>query len=71
MSEDFSSSPMGRLGSLLSRDDVEDIHLEGAGPTMLRLTTGGLVAGPPIASSDDDLVQLLRSIGSGDDGGLS
>jgi hypothetical protein len=71
VSEDFSSSPLRRLGSLLSRDDVEDIHLEGAGPTMLRLTTGRLVAGPPIASSDEELVQLLRSIGSGDDGGLS
>jgi hypothetical protein len=35
------------------------------------LRMGGLVSGPAIASSDRELVQLLRSVGSGGDGGLS
>ena len=30
---------------------------------MLRLTSGELVPGPPIASSDEELEQLLRAIG--------
>ena len=60
---------LGRLAPLLARDDVEDIHFEGCDPTMLRTVDGQLVAGPPIASSDEELEQLLRSIGSRSDGG--
>jgi pilus assembly protein CpaF len=60
---------LGRLAPLLARDDVEDIHFEGCDPTMLRTVEGQLVAGPPIASSDEELEQLLRSIGSRSDGG--
>ena len=60
---------LGRLAPLLARDDVEDIHFEGCDPTMLRRVDGQLVAGPPIASSDEELEQLLRSIGSRSDGG--
>ncbi len=55
---------LGRLAPLLARDDVEDVHFEGSDPTMLRLASGELVAGPPIASSDAELEQLLRAIGS-------
>lgn len=55
---------LGRLAPLLARDDVEDIHFEGSDPTVLRLKTGELVDGPPIASSDTELEQLLRSIGA-------
>ena len=60
---------LGRLAPLLARTDVEDIHFEGADPTMLRTVDGRLVPGPPIASSDEELEQLLRSIGSRSDGG--
>jgi pilus assembly protein CpaF len=60
---------LGRLAPLLARDDVEDIHFEGCDPTMLRTVNGQLVTGPPIASSDEELEQLLRSIGSRSDGG--
>ncbi len=55
---------LGRMAPLLARGDVEDIHFEGSDATMLRLATGELVPGPPIASSDEELEQLLRSIGS-------
>src|SRR3954470_22739540 len=60
---------LGRLAPLLARDDVEDIHFEGYDPTMLRTVDGRLVPGPPIASSDEELEQLLRSIGSRSDAG--
>ncbi|WP_231851675.1 CpaF family protein [Modestobacter italicus] len=60
---------LGRLAPLLARPDVEDIHFEGCDPTMLRRVDGQLVAGPPIASSDEELEQLLRSIASRSDGG--
>jgi type IV secretory pathway ATPase VirB11/archaellum biosynthesis ATPase len=55
---------LGRLAPLLARSDVEDIHFEGAEPTTLRLTSGDLVPGSPIAASDEELEQLLRAIGS-------
>lgn len=55
---------LGRLAPLMSREDVEDIHFEGAEPTTLRLAGGQLVPGPPIASTDAELEQLLRAIGS-------
>ncbi|WP_253010776.1 CpaF family protein [Klenkia sp. PcliD-1-E] len=60
---------LGRLAPLLSRPDVEDIHFEGSEPTMLRLVDGALVPGPPIATSDEELEQLLRAMGSRSDGG--
>lgn len=55
---------LGRLAPLLVRDNVEDIHFEGDDDTVLRLTDGRLLPGPPIASSDADLEQMLRAIGS-------
>ncbi|WP_324276937.1 hypothetical protein [Blastococcus brunescens] len=60
---------LGRLAPLMARDDVEDIHFEGCEPTMLRMASGQLVPGPSIASSDEELEQLLRSIGSRSDDG--
>lgn len=59
---------LGRLAPLLAREDVEDIHFEGCEPTVLRLAGGALVRGPRIASTDDELVALLRAVGgrSGD-----
>jgi type IV secretory pathway ATPase VirB11/archaellum biosynthesis ATPase len=53
---------LGRIAPLLARGDVEDIHIEGADETVLRLTDGQLVPGPAIASSDEDLVRLLRAV---------
>jgi pilus assembly protein CpaF len=55
---------LGRLAPLLARTNVEDIHFEGCDPTMLRLASGELVPGPPIAGADGELEQLLRAIGA-------
>ena len=55
---------LGRLAPLLARGDVEDIHFEGSDPTMLRLATGEFIPGPPIATSDEELEQLLRAVGA-------
>jgi len=55
---------LGRIAPLLARTDVEDIFFEGSEPTVLRLTSSELIAGPPIAASDEELEQLLRAIGS-------
>ncbi|WP_235564974.1 CpaF family protein [Modestobacter sp. Leaf380] len=62
---------LGRLAPLLARDDVEDIHFEGCDPTMLRKVDGRLEPGPPVAASDAELEQLLRSIASRSEGGQS
>ncbi len=55
---------LGRLAPLLARTDVEDIHFEGTKPTMLRLTNGQYVQGPPIAQDDTSLVHMLQAIGA-------
>lgn len=55
---------LGRLAPLLARTDVEDIHFEGTKPTMLRLTSGQYVQGPPIADDDTSLVHMLQAIGA-------
>lgn len=55
---------LGRLAPLLARPEVEDIHFEGCEPTMLRLSSGEFVPGPPIAATDEELEQLLRSVGA-------
>jgi len=53
---------LGPLEPLLLRTDVEDIFFNGIYPTMLRLATGEMVEGPPLASSDAQLSQLLQSM---------
>jgi pilus assembly protein CpaF len=60
---------LGRIEPLLLRGDVEDIHFEGCEPTVLRLADGSLVPGPPIASTDEELLRLIQSIGARYDGG--
>jgi Flp pilus assembly CpaF family ATPase len=53
---------LGPLEPLLLRDDVEDIYYNGTHPTMLRLADGSKVAGPRLASTDEQLRQLLQSM---------
>ncbi len=53
---------LGPLEPLLLRTDVEDIYFNGIYPTMLRLATGEMVEGAPLASSDAQLAQLLQSM---------
>ncbi len=57
-------SGLGRLEPLLLRDDVEDIFFNGASETMLRLSDGRKVSGRPIASSDEQLRDLIQRLGS-------
>ncbi len=53
---------LGPLEPLLLRTDVEDIFFNSTYPTMLRLAGGEMVEGPPLASSDAQLAQLLQSM---------
>lgn len=62
---------LGRMAPLLARHDVEDVHFEGCDPTMLRLHDGSFVQGPPLAGTDEELEQLLRSIGARSEDGQS
>jgi len=55
---------LGRIAPLVGREDVEDVHFEGCDPTMLRLRTGEFVEGTPIATSDEELIRVLRGIGA-------
>jgi Flp pilus assembly CpaF family ATPase len=55
---------LGRLEPLLARDDVEDIFFHGSSETMLRLSDGRKVAGPPIATSSEQLRDLIQRLGS-------
>ena len=53
---------LGRLEQLLAQDDVENVDITGCDPARLTLTDGSRRLGPPVASSDDELVKLLRRI---------
>lgn len=55
---------LGRLEPLLLRDDVEDIFFNGTAPTMLRLSDGRKVQGPPIAASNDELKAMIQQLGT-------
>jgi pilus assembly protein CpaF len=55
---------LGRLEPLLLRDDVEDIFFNGTAPTMLRLSDGSKVQGPPIAASNDELKAMIQQLGT-------
>ena len=59
-----SLSGLGRLEPLLRRDDVEDIFFNGTAPVMLRLEDGSKMPGPPIANSNQELVELIQRLAS-------
>ncbi len=51
---------------LFSRDDVQDVIFNGTGPTMLRLTDGQVIPGPPLEMAEEQLQDFLRLVaGSG------
>lgn len=56
----------GVLEELMTRSDVEDVQVDGPNSMLLRLTNGGLVPCPPIASSDTELARLLAGLLTGD-----
>lgn len=55
---------VGRLSALLEQDDVENIIVAGCDQVQLKLADGRLVAGPPVAESDEELLELINRIGT-------
>lgn len=53
---------LGRLQRLLGDPDVEDIYIKGTQEVHLRFADGRVESRPPIAESDQDLLEQLRSI---------
>jgi len=55
---------LGRLQPLVDRPDVENIIVVGHDRVFLDLVGGEKVPGPPVAASDEDLIQLLQDLAS-------
>lgn len=55
---------MGRLQPLLDDSEIEDIEIDGHDHVYLSYAGGKVVAGPPVADSDPELVEQLQHIGS-------
>jgi pilus assembly protein CpaF len=54
---------MGRLQGLLDDERFTDIHCNGHDQVFLVLPDGRKLPGPPVADSDEELIDLLRQIG--------
>ena len=52
----------GSLNPLLDRPDVENIHILGHDNVVLSLADGNRIPGPPVASSEAELVTLIRHL---------
>lgn len=55
---------LGRLQPLVDDDRVENIIISGHDNVLLELTDGTLLPGPPVADSDDELVDFLVFLAS-------
>jgi len=55
---------LGRLEPLLEDDDISDIHIRGCRPVWVKTRSGERIEHPPIVSSDEELVELIRRIAS-------
>lgn len=55
---------LGRLQPLVDDDRVENIILTGHDNVLLELTDGSLVDGPPVADSDEELIDFLVFLAS-------
>jgi len=53
---------LGRLQRLLEDPDIEDLHILG-NAVRIKYGDGSIVAGPPIADSDGELLDTLQSLG--------
>lgn len=55
---------LGRLQPLVDREDVENILITGCDEVFLELVDGTLLAGPPVADSDEELIEFLAFLAS-------
>jgi len=55
---------LGRLQPLVDDDDIENIIITGCDQVMLEMVDGRLVPGPPVAESDQELIDFLVFLGS-------
>lgn len=55
---------LGRLEPLLEDDDISDIHIRGCRPVWVKTRSGERIEHPPIVSSDEELIDLIRRIAS-------
>jgi len=55
---------LGRLQPLLDDEQIENIDVNGPDEVWLEYADGTVVAAPPIADSNEELVELIRSIGA-------
>ena len=55
---------LGRLQQLVDEDGVENIIITGHDNVLLELTDGSLVDGPPVADSDEELIDFLVFLAS-------
>lgn len=55
---------LGRLQPLVDDDRVENIIITGHDRVLLELTDGSLLEGPPVADSDDELIDFLVFLAS-------
>ena len=55
---------LGRLQPLVDDDRVENIVIAGHDNVMLELIDGSLIDGPPVADSDEELIDFLVFLGS-------
>ena len=55
---------LGRLQPLVDDDQIENIIIAGHDRVMLELIDGSVVAGPPVADSDEELIDFLVFLGS-------
>ena len=61
---------LGRLQQLLDLPDVEDIHIAGTAPPLLRMADGSVRHAPePVADSDADLIAQLQYVAAHHGGG--
>ncbi len=54
---------LGRLQPLLDNDRIQNIIANGCDQVFLEYDDGSKVQGPPIAGSDDELIETLREVG--------
>jgi Flp pilus assembly CpaF family ATPase len=55
---------LGKLEPLLEDEDISDIHIRGNRPVWVKTRSGERIEHPPIVSTDEELIDLIRRIAS-------